>query len=216
MSAISSVLKFTANTGWVFARSILGFTLLGLILNIVFFFLLPDRCAVQGSVGAIISDCADAVLIGLLFIPIFPILYGILGYRLALQRTIHFAYVQNRENLFNYVIDRFVGFVQKNAGNSVTNAGSLATRFFNQLDNLPFALRAIMKVIKKIVPMADIFDNINTQQILTATNRTEVVAQISAQTDQYLKNELLNPDTTLPKILVLINILLFALLKWVL
>jgi hypothetical protein len=215
MSAVSSALKFTARTGWVFAGTLLGFTLFGLVLNLVFFFLLPDRCAIQGSVGAIISDCADAVLIGLLFLPIFPILYGILAYRLAIQRSVHFAYVQNRESLLRYVIDKFVGFAQKHGGNSVANVGSMASNFFNRLDNLPFALRSIIGVLKKVVPMADIFDKIDVQQIAAATtNRDELVSKVSAETDRYLKSELLDPDTTLPTILVAANILLFVLLKW--
>ncbi len=152
-----------------------------------------------------------------MFLPIFPILYGILAYRLAIQRSVYFTYVQNRESLLRYVIDKFVGFAQKNGGNSVANVGSMASNFFNRLDNLPFALRSIIGVLKKVVPMADIFDKIDVQQIAAATaNRDELVSKVSAETDRYLKSELLDPDTTLPTILVAANILLFVLLKWVL
>lgn len=215
MSVISSALKFAARTSWVFVSSLSGFTLFGLVLNIVLFFLLPDRCAVQGSLGAIIADCADAVLIGLLFLPILPILYAILGYRFAIQRTLHFGYVQNREFFFRYLIDRFVNFAQKYAGGGIANATGLATRFLDHLDDLPFAIRAIVRVVKKFVPMADLLDRVNATQLIDANNRDTIAAQIATEADHYLKNELLYPDTTLPKILVAANLIAFVLLRWV-
>lgn len=216
MSAISSVLKFTARIGWIFSGSLAGFTLFGLILNILFFCLLPDRCATHQNVGAILSDCFDAVLVGLVFLPIFPILYAILGYRLAIQRSIYFAYTHNRDFLFRYIIDRFASFIQKNAGGAMANVGGLANQFFSQLDKLPLVWRGIINMLKNIIPMADIFDKIDLQKISSSTtNRDEIAKNIALEADNYLKSELLAPDKTMPLILISINTLLFVLLKWV-
>ena len=215
MSVVTSVLKFVARIGWVFASSILGFALFGLLLNIVFFLFLPDRCAVQGSVGAVLADCTDAVLIGVLFLPLFPILYGILGYKFAIQRSLHFGYVQNRDFLFRYIIDRFAAFAQKYAGGSIAGATSIASRFVDKLDNLPLVLRLVVGAIKKVVPMADLLDHINPNELNNLNDRGAVAAHLAKETDRYLKTELLQPDTTLPKILLVINVLVFVLFKWV-
>ncbi len=216
MSVVSSVLKFAARLSWIFVGSLAGFILLGLLLNIVLFCFLPDRCASDGGLGSVISDCADAVLIGAIFLPIFPIIYAVFGYRFALQRSLHFGYVQNREFLFRYLIDRFVGFAQKHAGGSIADATGLASRFLERLDKLPFVLRIVLQAVKKIVPMADLLDRISPEQLGEGYDRDKAAAHLANEADRYLQNDLLQPDTTLPKILVVVNLLAFILFKWAL
>lgn len=216
MSAISSVLKFAARTGWVFTSNIVGFTLIGLGLNILFFTLLPDRCSLNNNFGQVITNCADAVFIGALFLPLFPILYAVLGYKYALQKTLQFGYVQNKDFFYKYIISRFVNFLDKNqyTGGALGSVANLAGSFFKHLDNFPFFFRGIIKIIGKFVPFADIIERVAENYRLTQDNVSNVAEQIAHEAESLVKDELLQPDTTLPKILFAINFALFALFKW--
>lgn len=218
MSVIKNTFKFAAGVSWTFTRSLVGFILFGLILNIILFFLLPDRCDLKGAeFSYLASNCLGALLIMLLFLPLFPILYGLLGYKYAIQKTLQFGYVKNRRFFYEYLMQRFMVFVNKYSGGNLAGAASLADRFFDRLEGLPFVLKTIVRTVKKFVPIADIVARVSMQDNnINEQNKEEVALKIADEADRYLKDELLQPDMTLPYLLVGINLGMFALFKWVL
>lgn len=216
MSVVKNTLKFAAGASWTFTRSLVGFTLFGLILNVLFFFLLPDRCDLAGAdLGYLVSNCLGALLIMLLFLPLFPIVYGLLGYKYAIQKTLQFGYVKNRRFFYEYLMQRFMVFVQKYSGGNLASVASLADRFFDRLEGLPFALQIIVRTVKKFVPIADIVARVSEQSNIDEQNKEAVALKIADEADRYLKDELLQPDMTLHYILLVINVLTFAFFKWV-
>ncbi len=224
MSIIGSVLRFAAKGTWLAVSRVLFFAIAGLVLNIVLFWYLPDMCDLTRGdlslgqyMGGIATNCTAAFVVGILLIPVFPALYAFLGYKYAIQKTIHYAYVENKDTFYEYTVNRLVDFIDNNqsASKGVLGAVGLADRFFDKLDNMPFVLKNVMKVIKKVVPFVEIENKINEEEKITDDNQTQVAARLAAEADTYVQDELLKPDLTLMLVVLFINLLTFGVAMFV-
>lgn len=218
MSKIGSLLGFALGTTRRFVGRIALFVIGSVVLNIVLFILLPTRCPLSSGVGfaQIFAECSMSVLIGALFLVGFPIIYALLGYKNAIQNTLHYAYTQNKDVFFEYITDKFLGKINmgSKAAAGIVNVADFSKRFFDKLDNLPFVFRAIVGVLKKIIPFAEIVTKVAQQNDLETGNRQLIAGNIAREADTYLKTDLLQPDWTLPGVLFVINMGVFALLKF--
>jgi len=223
MASIGSVLRFAASLTWIAFSRISLFVLFGFILNIILFWYLPDMCDLTGAASGwwaymteLATNCTFAFVISLLFMPLLPIAYGFLGYKYAIQKGVHYAYVQNKDTFYRYTTNKLVNFIDKNAAMSkgMVGAVGLAGKFMHKMDGMPFFFRKVMQVLSKVVPFVDIVDRINNDLELSASNESAIASRLANEADTYIQDELLQPDLTLFWILVGVNAVFFGLIMF--
>lgn len=218
--ALKSLIRFGAGITWRVVSRILFFIFMGIVLNWVLFFFLPDMCDLQQSQGSgwtsymqeLISDCFFSFALGVLFIVGFPLAYIFLGYKQGLQGGIYYAYVKNKATFYKYISDRMLSFVEnKQTGN--TSVVQIAGNFLEKLDNMPFVMRWIVRFLKDKIPFVEVLEKMSADIDITPENSEEVAFRLAKDADTYIEDELLKPDLVLVWLLIGINIGLFVLVK---
>ncbi|MGB0931804.1 MAG: hypothetical protein ACPGVB_13565, partial [Chitinophagales bacterium] len=198
------------------------FVFFGVFMNWVLFLFLPDLCNISREglslfpyLTKVASDCTLGFIVGLLFLVGFPAGFVFLGYKYSLQNAIQYSYVKNKDTFYKYFSTKMLSFVEKKQSG---NAGvmQLAGNFLEKLDNVPWAMRAVINFFKDKIPFVELLEKISVNTEISADNSEEVANRLAQDADTYIKDELLKPDTTLIWGLVLINVGLFVLLKWIL
>ncbi|HRK26166.1 MAG TPA: hypothetical protein PK239_02635 [Chitinophagales bacterium] len=211
MPSLASLLKFAAQASWLGISRLVFWAVAGLALNIALFFWLPNLCATAQT-----SFCAAKIAAIVLFWVVFPVGYAVVAYKFAIQKVIHFAYVQNKDYFYAYTVNRLADFLDRNklSGSVVGGGGKLIGRFFDKLDNMPFVFRAVLKFLKNMVPIGEIVERATKNEGITPENETRIAARIAEETDKYIGNELLMPDYTLHIMVLVVNIAVFGLFMW--
>lgn len=209
MPSIKSLLTFAARASWIAVRSLFLFGLFGVLLNVVLFMLLPDLCDAADT-----SVCFPHIGIGIVLLMVFPILYILIGYKFAIQKVIQFSYVQNKDYFYGYTVNKLAAYLGQNkkTGAAISGGAKLIGRFFDKLDNMPFAIRAVLKFIKSVVPIADIVERATNGEAITPENEGKVATRIAEETDKFISTDLLEPGYTIPVIVLIVNLALFGLL----
>lgn len=213
----ASLLAFAGATTWKFVSRLIAFIIFGIVLNIILFVLLPKSCplAADATLGEKLSQCTLSVLLGVLFLVGFPILYAILGYKSAIQNALYHVYVQNKDLFFNYLSEKFFAKLSNQTLEKIDNINTVSQRFFDKLDNLPFVFRNVVRILQKIVPFADIVsESVKDTSLPDLDNRQKLAANLSRRTDAIVGETFLEPSWTLPIILIVANLLLFGLVKF--
>lgn len=221
MSRISSILRFAGKTFWIGIRNILGFALMGFIVNLILLMYLPNICELTDATSMFsfsnIGNCTGLLVVSLLFLIIFPIAYIYLGYKYAIQSTIHRVYVKNKGWFYDLIVERLFQFLGNKTTSKVLNAadaGSWISGFFEQLDKVPRSFRLVINTLKPIVPFVEIAKQISTnaQLSLEEGNSSEFTKEFSDAADAFVEDELLQPDLTLPIALLIINLGVFGIM----
>ncbi|OWY18901.1 hypothetical protein C7N43_26400 [Sphingobacteriales bacterium UPWRP_1] len=207
MPAIANLLKFAAKTSWLAITRLLFFGAGGFLLNLALFLLLPNLCVNTGT-----SICAWRIAAAALLLLAFPVLYLLVGYKYTIQKVIHFAYVENKDFFYRYTVNKLADFLDRNktTGNMVTGGAKLIVRFFDKLDNMPFAIRAVLRFISSLVPLADIVERATKEETITPDNEGKLAARIAEETDKFIGTQLLEPGLTLPALVLGANLAVFA------
>ena len=218
--ALKSLIRFGAGITWRVVSRILFFIFMGIVINWVLFFFLPDMCDLEQSqqggmmsyVKELISDCFFSFAVGVLFLIGFPLGYVFLGYKQGLQGGIYYAYVQNKATFYKYISDRMLSFVEnKQAGNK--SVVQIAGNFLEKLDNVPFVMRWIIGFLKDKIPFVEVLEKMSADIEITPENSEEVAFRLAKDADTYIEDELLKPDLALVWLLIGINVGLFVLVK---
>ncbi|MEZ4888900.1 MAG: hypothetical protein R3E32_29510 [Chitinophagales bacterium] len=220
--ALTSIIRFGVGITWKVVSRIIFFTFLGVVINWVLFFMLPDMCDLQQSQQGgmiayfqeLISHCFLAFAIGVSFLVLFPIAYIFLSYKQSLQSAIYYVYVKNKETFYKYISDRMLSFVEKKKTGD-KSVVQLAGNFLEKLDNVPFVMRWIIGFLKDKIPFVEVLEKMNVDVEITPENSEAVAMRLAHDADQYIEDELLKPDLTLVWLLIGINIGVFALVKWI-
>lgn len=211
MAGIKSLLAFVARASWIAVSRFLFFCLAGLLLNVLLFIYLPDICANAGA-----EVCFPLIAFGIVMLIIFPIIYCLIGYKFAIQKVIQYAYVQNKDYLYRYTVYKLTAFLDKNktTGAAISGGSKLIERFFDKLDNMPFAVRAVLNFIKSVVPISEIVERAANGEAITPENEGKLATRIAEETDKYIHSDLLQPGFALPAIVLTANLAFFGLLHW--
>jgi len=218
--AFKSLVRFGAGIAWQVVSRIIFFTFIGVLINWVLFFMLPDMCNLSSEdlawgtyLQELASQCTVGFIVGLLFLIGFPAAYIFLGYKYSFQNAIHYAYVKNKSTFYDYISDKMLSFVADKQSGS-TSALQLAGNFLEKLDNVPWVMRVVINFLKDKIPFVEVLEKMNVDMDITPENSTEVANRLAQDADEYIEDELLKPDMTLVWLLMGINAAIFAFVKW--
>lgn len=217
---LKSLVRFGAGIAWQLISRVILFVFFGVLINWVFFFLLPDMCSIEGEglgwmtyMREVASQCTISFIVGFLFLIAFPIAFVFLGYKYSIQNAIHYSYVKNKDTFYHYLSNRMLSFVEtKQSGDS--NALQLAGNFLEKLDNVPWVMRTVIGFFKDKIPFVEVLEKMSAKVDITPENSEAVALQLAQDADEYIEDELLKPDLTLVWVLLGISVVLFALVKF--
>lgn len=228
MASVRSFLGFVIGTTWVGISRFIFFVTFGVIVNLVLIYFLPDMCdAVRGNeesfwkyLVSTASGCTFSFVMIALFAIGFPMLYIVLGYKYAFKRILQHAYVKNKDVFYEYFTERLTSFIaKKQAKDNTTNSViTLAGRFLQKLNNMPFVLRWVVSFLKDKIPFGSIIEKVALETDLSANSKATVsdtAKKIALEADTYVKDDLLAPDFTLPMILLSVNIIVLVILLFI-
>ncbi len=115
---LKHLVRFAGGIAWQLISRVMLFIFLGVVINWVLFFLLPDMCSLSGEgmgwlayLKEIASQCTISFIIGFLFLIAFPFAFVFLGYKYSIQNAIHYSYVKNKSTFYQYLSNRMLSFV---------------------------------------------------------------------------------------------------------
>lgn len=209
-AAITNLLKFAARTSWLAISRLFFFGIGAVILNLILFALLTNLC-----VSAASAVCTTRVVAGVILLLVFPVLHIFAGYKYTIQKVIHFAYIENKDFFYRYTVNKLAAFLDANktTGSMVSGGAKLVSRFFDKLENMPFAIRAVVRFLSALVPLSDIVERATDNEAINPKNEGKIAARIAEETDKYIGTQLLEPSFTLSAIVLGINLIVFALFR---
>lgn len=220
MSQVAHIVKFAAKTTFVAISRVVLIIVLGIVLNLTLLFLLPDMCnltrgeaGLMDYIGQIAQGCSGTLIFGLLFILFFPILYYFIAQKYGVQKALQYAYVQNKNFFYEYFASKVTGIIANKKLPQNTWVSATA-RLLDKMDNVPFIFRWILGFLKDKIPFASIIEKIVAKTDLSNLPPKEAAVKIATEADQYVEDELLQPDPTLFIILIILNLGVFGLAHW--
>lgn len=216
MSAVKNILQTGLQSTWAYTSRLVGIVALGILLNIIFFFLIPDRCqlSLDKSYIYVLKNCFPAFVIGLLFLVGFPIAYFFVAQQYAIQKVIETVYIKHKDEFYEYLTDNLIKFTNNNKSLAGSlQAGNVLHSFFKKLDNLPFIFRIVVKYLSKKIPLIEIAEQVSQQANFTQGNTQAAAKQLSDKAQSHISDELLNANKLWLILLLIFNIMVFIAVK---
>ena len=139
-------MKFAARTTFAALSRVAFIVILGIVINLVAFYCLPNMCDLPdvGSAGESLFGCTLALIVGLVLLLAFPLAYLFVAYKYGFQKALHFAYVQNKMHFYEYFSVKMTAFTDSAKDDKSGNFISTAGKFLDKLHDVPFLFRFII------------------------------------------------------------------------
>lgn len=237
---LASAIKLAGKSAYFVGSRMVAYFLLGLFINLVlFYFLLPELQSIwptSGSSSTVNRTWSQTFsiymrnmgatfqvgLISLIFF-IFPILYLWVGKIQGVSQAVALVGNQSSEFLVNYLMNRFYEHSIKEmekeqigvAENFSDRFKDMFTGYSKKLSNLPRSLRWVFRVLIEQTHLDIIIDEVvnqieNDKEVSLRT----VVGPASEKFKKRLEEEVFAVDLIYPIILIILNLITFAGLKF--